>query len=86
MIGLGVQQSNILIKLVGAGNMFTGIEDGSVIDVGRGILTSTLLALTKVGLIPHSQTVGGKLGRSVKFSVSSGLIQVGLTNGESVIL
>jgi len=86
MLRLGVDQDNILVRLVGAGNMFDGVKDGSALDVGKGILTSTLIELCNSGLTLKSQSVGGRLGRRVEFTISSGLIQVGLTNGENVIL
>ena len=86
MLGLGALQKNIRVRLVGAGNMFSGVADGSALDVGKGILTCTLLAINQAGLTLNSQSVGGKFGRSVSFSVSSGLIRVGLTNGDHVLL
>ena len=86
MIGLRVKQNDIQTRLIGAGNMFATVEDGSSGDVGKGILSSTMLALTRAGLTLRSQSVGGSLGRSVRFSVNSGLIQVRLTNGETVTL
>jgi chemotaxis protein CheD len=86
MLGLGATQRKISVRLVGAGNMFSGVADGSPVDVGRSILSSTLQALVNAGLTVSSQSVGGRFGRSVKFSVGSGLIQIELTNGVQVLL
>jgi len=50
------------------------------------ILDSVTNEVIKSGLAVKSQSVGGRLGRSVSFSVSSGVIEIGLTNGDQVIL
>jgi chemotaxis protein CheD len=86
MLKLGVKQSNLEIRLIGAGNMFLNVVEGSPMDVGKIILHSTMDALYLAGLPLKSQSVGGNFGRSVTFSISSGLINVNLTNGDNVIL
>lgn len=86
MLELGARHIDIRASLIGAGNMFAGIQEGSSLDIGKGILSSTVLQLRHVGLSVRSQSVGGRLGRSVKFSVDSGEVFVGFTNGEIVLL
>ena len=86
MVNFGTKRQNIQSRLVGAGNMFTGVEDGSAMDVGRRILGNALVALKHARLTLISQSVGGCFGRSVAFSIRTGLISVTLTNGDRVIL
>jgi chemotaxis protein CheD len=86
MLGMGAKLKDVQVRLIGAGNMFGGIEDGFVANIGKNILDSVTNEVIKSGLAVKSQSVGGRLGRSVSFSVSSGVIEIGLTNGEQVIL
>lgn len=82
LMSTGTLSRDVTVRLVGAGNMFTGIAEGSAMDVGQGILRHTLVAIDRAGLTLSSKSVGGLFGRSVQFFVKTGRIQIVLTNGE----
>ncbi|MBF0366965.1 MAG: chemotaxis protein CheD [Oligoflexia bacterium] len=86
MLARGSLACDICVRIVGGGNMFYEIKEGSLMDIGTHIVHATLETLNQEGLHLTSSALGGKFGRSVQFSVDSGLIEITATNGEKVFL
>lgn len=72
MRALGSKKEDMESKLVGGSNMFPNIES----NIGGENVLSAREKLKKVGIKIVGESVGGSIGRSVEFSVASGIITV----------
>ena len=72
MITQGANKENIEAKLVGGANMFSAFES----DIGKDNVSSAKEILKKEGIKIVGEVVGGSQGRSVEFSVASGIVTV----------
>lgn len=86
MLARGARRERVTVRLVGAGNMFEGRDEGFMGEVTQGILDGVDAAIESLGLIVRDRSLGGMHGRSVFFDVGTGRIEVRLTNGERVSL
>ena len=71
MQALGAERKDIEAKLAGGANMF-----GFSNDIGRGNILSARKKLKEVGIKLIGESIGGSVGRSVEFSVDTGIIMV----------
>lgn len=69
---LGAERKNMEAKLVGGANMFPAF--GS--DIGKENVSYTKKKLEEEGVVIVGECVGGSQGRSVEFSVATGIITV----------
>ncbi len=72
MAGLGSQRFNIEAKLAGGANMF----GFSSLNIGRDNIESARKKLKEEGIKLIGESTGGSVGRSVEFSVSTGIVTV----------
>lgn len=72
MHSLGAQSFNIEAKLAGGANMF-GL---SGLDIGRENIESAKKKLKDEGIKLIGESTGGSIGRSVEFSVATGIVTV----------
>lgn len=72
MCSLGAQSFDIEAKLVGGANMF-GLTAS---DIGRENILSAKKKLKEVGIKLIGESIGGSVGRSVEFSVATGIVTV----------
>lgn len=72
MYSNGSKKEDIEAKLVGGANMF-GIESS---DIGKENVISAKKKLEKEGIKITGECVGGSMGRSVEFSVETGIVTV----------
>lgn len=68
----GSETENLEAKLIGGANMFNAFES----DIGKGNVSSAKEKLRKEGISVIGECVGGSQGRSVEFSVASGIVTV----------
>lgn len=69
---LGAERKDIEAKLVGGANMF-GLSSS---DIGRENILSAKKKLKEVGIKLIGESTGGSVGRSVEFSVATGIVTV----------
>jgi len=69
---LGVKKENIEAKLIGGANMFSAFES----DFTQENISRTREKLKKAGIAIVGECVGGSQGRSVEFSVATGIVTV----------
>ncbi len=69
---LGAERIDIEAKLVGGANMF-GFSSS---DIGRDNVLSVKKKLKEVGIKLIGESTGGSIGRSVEFSVATGIVTV----------
>ena len=72
MIALEATREDVEAKLVGGANMFPAFET----DIGKENVLSAKEKLKKEGIKLVGESVGGSVGRSVEFSVASGVVTV----------
>lgn len=68
----GVKRENIEAKLIGGANMFSTFKS----DIGENNISYAREKLKKAGIAIVGECVGGSQGRSVEFSVASGIVTV----------
>jgi chemotaxis protein CheD len=86
LLAKGTRKENLIIRLVGGGNMFGGLQMGPHGDIGFNIVQKTTEVIEAAGLRVASQRVGGFFGRSVQFDIKTGIIDVVQTNGNREVL
>jgi len=69
---LGAKRENIEAKLIGGANMFSAFES----DFGKENVSRAKEKLKKEGIVIVGECVGGSQGRSVEFSVTTGIVTV----------
>ena len=69
---LGAKRENIEAKLIGGANMFSAFES----DFGKENVSRAKEKLKKEGIAIVGECVGGSQGRSVEFSVATGIVTV----------
>ncbi len=72
MRSLGAERIDIEAKLAGGANMF-GLSSS---DIGRENILSARKKLKEEGIKLIGESVGGSIGRSVEFSVATGIVTV----------
>ena len=72
MRSLGAQSFDIEAKLVGGANMF-GLTSS---DIGKENVLSAKKKLKEEGIKLIGESIGGSIGRSVEFSVATGIVTV----------
>jgi chemotaxis protein CheD len=86
MSKLGVDKSNLIIKITGGARMLNIPGNNSFLDIGQKNIVQIKETLAKEGLKICAEELGGGLGRSVRFYVESGRIQVKAVNGKIIDL
>ena len=69
---LGAKREDLEAKLTGGANMFAGFES----DIGKENFLRAKERLKKEGVKIVGESIGGSIGRSVEFSVASGILTV----------
>lgn len=83
---LGARREDIIVKMIGGGNMFPLFVVNSADDIGMKNVQGAYKAVEEAGLRVQSQSIGGHFGRSVRFEIGTGKIQVTRTDGQVEIL
>jgi len=86
MYKLGAQKSNLILKITGGARMLNIPGNNNILDIGGKNIAQIKETLSKEGLRTCGDDLGGGLGRSVRFYVESGKIQVKAVNGRIVDL
>lgn len=72
MANLGARREDLEAKLVGGANMFSAFAS----DMGKENILTAKERLKKEGIKLLGESVGGSQGRSVEFSVATGIVTV----------
>ncbi len=73
---LGARKEDIEAKLIGGANMFTTSDPSEYNSVGNQNIASAKETLKKQGIPIVGECVGGSQGRSVEFSITTGIVTV----------
>lgn len=86
MSKLGAEKSNLILKITGGARMLNIPGNNSILDIGQKNIVQIKDSLAKEGLKICAEELGGGLGRSVRFYVETGKIQVKAVNGRIIDL
>ncbi len=81
MYRLGVRQSDLIIKITGGARMLNIPGNNNILDIGQKNILQVKESLAKEGLKICAEDLGGGLGRSVRFYVETGKIEIKAVNG-----
>ena len=76
MGGLGADQRRMTARLVGGASMFASLAAAGSVQMGERNVVAVRAVLGKMGIPVIGELVGGGLGRSVWFDVSTGQLTV----------
>lgn len=82
----GARRNHLVIRIAGGANMITAPGFSKSFDIGTRNIQSAHKTLEKLMLPLKSESVGGHLGRTVRFFVSSGQLTVRMIGGEESYL
>lgn len=68
----GTNRQNLTAKIIGGANMFSAFKS----NIGENNILCAKERLKKVGILVVGECVGGSQGRSVEFSLASGIVTV----------
>ena len=72
VLALGAKKEDIVAKLTGGANMFSAFKS----DIGKESVESSRIKLKKEGITIVGECVGGSQGRSIEFSVATGIVTI----------
>lgn len=76
MVGRGARASRITARLAGGASMFMNLQPAGTIQMGERNLVAVRAALTHHGIPIVGSAVGGDFGRTIRFFVDDGRIEV----------
>jgi len=76
MVGRGARAARITARLVGGASMFTNLQPAGTIQMGERNLVAVRAALVHHGIPLVGSAVGGDFGRTVRFFVDDGRIEI----------
>jgi chemotaxis protein CheD len=86
MRALGARPAHVVAKIVGGASMFTTLLPAYGLPMGERNLLATRDALRHAGIPIVGEDVGGGHGRSVRFHVASGVVEIhSLVKGDVVL-
>jgi chemotaxis protein CheD len=86
MYKMGVEKPNLILKITGGARMLNIPGSNSFLDIGQKNIVQVNETIAKEGLKICAEDLGGGLGRSVRFYVETGKIQVKAVNGRVIEL
>ena len=76
MVALGARQTRMTARLVGGASMFTNLQPAGTVQMGERNLVATRAALGHLNIPLVGSAVGGDYGRTVRFFIGDGRIEV----------
>ena len=83
---LGVAPGRLVAKLAGGASMFSQLLQPGTIQMGERNVVASRTALRAAGIPVVREAVGGTVGRSVRFDVASGAVDVRSVGLDAVTL
>jgi chemotaxis protein CheD len=83
---LGATPGRLVAKLAGGASMFTPLLQPGTIQMGERNVVASRAALRAAGIPVVREAVGGTLGRTVRFDVRSGAVDVRSVGQDAVTL
>ena len=86
MTRLGGERGRLTARLIGGASMFGSLAPPGSIQMGERNVVATREVLSRMGIPVTAEAVGGDFGRSVRFRVGEGRIEIrSVTHGDQVL-
>ena len=86
MNGLGADRRRLTARLIGGASMFASLAPPGSVQMGERNLVATRQVLSGLGIPVTGEAVGGDFGRSVRFLVGDGRIEIRtVTHGDRLL-
>jgi chemotaxis protein CheD len=82
----GAHRNHLIVRIAGGANMITAPGFSKSFDIGTRNIQAAHKTLEKLMLPLKSESVGGNMGRTVRFFVDSGQLTVRMIGGEETNL
>lgn len=86
MIKMGAKKENLVAKLVGGADMFSSIEVGRNMEIGKRNAETAEEILKKEGIKIAAKDILGTFGRSIEFNTANGKITIKKGGKESFVI
>jgi chemotaxis protein CheD len=86
LTGLGAEPRRLVAKLAGGASMFAQLMTPGSVQMGERNLVAARDVLRRAGIPLVREAVGGGAGRSVRFFVANGLVEVRSVGVDAILL
>src|SRR5207247_8573280 len=84
--GLGAAHGGLVAKLAGGASMFAQLMTPASIQMGERNVVAARKALRAAGIPVAGEAVGGDKGRSVRFHVADGRVEIRSVGADAVVI
>ncbi|MHB9145933.1 MAG: chemotaxis protein CheD [Symbiobacteriia bacterium] len=86
LTGAGANPQRLVVKMAGGAQMLAASPLASRLDIGQRNAEAVRAALVKAGMRLAAEDIGGNYGRTLRFSIGPGTVQVStIGRGEKVL-
>jgi chemotaxis protein CheD len=86
LTALGADPRRLVAKLVGGASMFAQLMSPGSVQMGERNIVAARDALRRAGIPLVREAVGGGAGRSVRFSVADGRVEIRSVGADAIVL
>jgi chemotaxis protein CheD len=86
LVALGAESRRLVAKLAGGASMFAQLMTPGSVQMGERNVVAARDALRRAGIPLAGESVGGGVGRSVRFHVADGRVEIRSVGADAVIL
>jgi chemotaxis protein CheD len=86
LVALGAESRHLVAKLAGGASMFAQLMTPGSVQMGERNVVAARDVLRRAGIPLTGEAVGGGAGRSVRFHVADGRVEIRSVGGNAIIL
>jgi chemotaxis protein CheD len=86
LVALGANSRRLVAKLAGGASMFAALMTPSSVQMGERNILAARSVLRRLGIPVAGEAVGGGAGRSVRFHVADGRVEIRSVGADAIIL
>ena len=86
LVALGAESRRLVAKLAGGASMFAQLMTPGSVQMGERNVVAARDVLRRAGIPLAGEAVGGGAGRSVRFHVADGRVEIRSVGGDAIIL
>jgi chemotaxis protein CheD len=86
LIALGAEPRRLVAKLAGGASMFAQLMTPGAVQMGERNIAAARDVLRRAGIPLGAEAVGGTAGRSVRFSVGDGRVEIRSVGANAIII
>jgi chemotaxis protein CheD len=86
LIALGAEPRRLVAKLAGGASMFAQLMTPGAVQMGERNVAAARDVLRRAGIPLGGEAVGGTAGRSVRFSVADGRVEIRSVGADAIVI